>query len=217
MAGTSAYRVETFLDAGRSFKPQSPTNAPAPAAKESSPYRAAHHPLPSVHFANPGNELLVDSGPDRLRWWGNVLFRQIQHLAYGVHHQTRLNTAQIHDDDARSVVGRFGFQLEPHPRIQYRDYFSAQVRDALDELRGLRHFSDHSVSPDEAEAAILDPHAMMLEIQTDEEERVKAVGATSAGRIVVVIFTWSGEAIRATTAYDASVGDQRLYFEGEHI
>jgi uncharacterized DUF497 family protein len=67
------------------------------------------------------------------------------------------------------------------------------------------HLARHDVSPSEAEEAILDPNAIFLEIQSGGEERVKAVGATMGGRILVVVFTWRGESIRAITAYGASV------------
>ena len=64
---------------------------------------------------------------------------------------------------------------------------------------------------------IVDPNAILLEIQSGIEERVKAVGATMGGRVLVVIFTWRGDAIRAITAYGAPVSAQKLYLEGEHV
>ena len=79
------------------------------------------------------------------------------------------------------------------------------------------HLGRHGVLPFEAEEAILDPHAILLEIQAGDEERVKAVGATSGGRILVVVFTWRGNAIRAITAYVPPVAIQRLYLEGERV
>jgi uncharacterized DUF497 family protein len=38
------------------------------------------------------------------------------------------------------------------------------------------HLTLHNISPEEAERAILDPNAVLLEIQTDDEERTKALG-----------------------------------------
>ena len=76
------------------------------------------------------------------------------------------------------------------------------------------HLASTRVSPFEAEEAILDPHAIMLEIQTDEEEHVKAVGATSGGRILAVVFTWRGEAIRAITAYVPPAGVRKTLLGG---
>ena len=79
------------------------------------------------------------------------------------------------------------------------------------------HLDSHKVSSAETEEAIVDPNAILLEIQTGAEERAKVVGASRDGRILVVVFTWRGEAIRPITAYDAPVILQRLYLEGEHI
>jgi hypothetical protein len=42
------------------------------------------------------------------------------------------------------------------------------------------HLARHSVSPNEAEQVILDPDAVMLEVQNEGEERLKAAGATLA-------------------------------------
>ena len=51
------------------------------------------------------------------------------------------------------------------------------------------HLALHNVTAEEAQQAILDPHAVLLEIQSgDEEERTKALGITSGGRILVVVF-----------------------------
>ena|SRR6059058_2045793 len=77
------------------------------------------------------------------------------------------------------------------------------------------HLGQHGVSRPEAEQAILDPDAVMLEFQIEgEEDRVKAVGRTSSGRILVAVFTFRGEAIRPITAYDATIRDQSLYLKG---
>jgi uncharacterized DUF497 family protein len=46
---------------------------------------------------------------------------------------------------------------------------------------------------------------------------VKAIGATPGGRILVVVFTWRGDAIRAITAYGAPISLQKLYLEGESV
>ena len=76
------------------------------------------------------------------------------------------------------------------------------------------HLAQHDISPDEAEQAILDPYAVLLEIQTGgEEERTKALGATASGRILTVIFTFRGDAIRPITAYTATVRLQELYLK----
>ena len=77
----------------------------------------------------------------------------------------------------------------------------------------VRHLVRHGVSPTEAEQAILDPAAIMVELQTDREERIKAVGRTASGRILVAVFTFRGDAIRPITAYDATKRDRIGYLK----
>ncbi len=57
----------------------------------------------------------------------------------------------------------------------------------------------------------------MLEIQAGEEERVKALGRAFNGRILVVVFTLRGEAIRPITAYPPSLRLEKIYLEGEPL
>src|ERR1017187_843417 len=76
------------------------------------------------------------------------------------------------------------------------------------------HLALHNVAPEEAQQAILDPHAVLVEIQSgDEEERTKALGITSGGRILAVVFTFRGEAIRPVTAYTAAARLRELYLK----
>lgn len=79
------------------------------------------------------------------------------------------------------------------------------------------HLARHEVSPSEAEEAILDPHAIVLELQDEEEERFKSVGATTSGQIIEVVFTFRGDAIRPITAYKASRTIEQLYLESRRI
>jgi uncharacterized DUF497 family protein len=75
-----------------------------------------------------------------------------------------------------------------------------------------RHLSRHHVIPEEAEPAVLDPHAILLAIESDTgEDRAKALGMTASGRILAVVFTLRGEAIRPITAYAAPPRLQTLY------
>lgn len=79
------------------------------------------------------------------------------------------------------------------------------------------HVARHDLTTAEAQEAILDPNAIMLEIQFEEEERTKAVGRTNRGRILVVVFTFRGDAIRPITAYDAMKRDQDIYLKGRGV
>lgn len=79
------------------------------------------------------------------------------------------------------------------------------------------HLAQHEVSPSEAEEAILDPDAVVLELSDEEEERFKSVGATKSGRIIEVVLTFRGSVIRPITAYKASRIIEQLYFEGRRV
>lgn len=79
------------------------------------------------------------------------------------------------------------------------------------------HLARHGILPFEAEDAILDPHAIMVEIQAESEECVKAVGVTAGGRIIVVVFTLRGEAIRPITACEASIRIQEMDLRGDGV
>jgi uncharacterized DUF497 family protein len=76
------------------------------------------------------------------------------------------------------------------------------------------HLASHDVTPEEAEQAILDHHAVLLEIQIGgDEERTKALGMTATGRILAVVFTLRGDAIRPITAYPATTRLQEVYLK----
>lgn len=78
----------------------------------------------------------------------------------------------------------------------------------------IEHLTRHEVSPNEVEQVILDPHALIVEMQSHpEEERFKAIGMTSAGRILVVVFTLHGAVIRPITSYEGSRRDQEMYLK----
>ena len=73
------------------------------------------------------------------------------------------------------------------------------------------------MTPQEAEQAVLDEAAVLLEIQSHgDEERTKALGMTKIGRILVVVFTFRGAAIRPITAYTATAVLQGLYLKREN-
>jgi len=80
------------------------------------------------------------------------------------------------------------------------------------------HRARHHVRPEEAEQAVLDPHAILVDIEvTGGEVRTKAVGMTASGRLLAVVFTVRGEAIRPITAYAAPARLEALYFEQRRL
>jgi uncharacterized DUF497 family protein len=66
----------------------------------------------------------------------------------------------------------------------------------------LQHIALHGVSAQEAEDAVAsNPWDIGSEI-VHAEERVAQLGETRAGRILLVVTTWRGDALRVVTAYE---------------
>ncbi|MBI3207987.1 MAG: BrnT family toxin [Candidatus Solibacter usitatus] len=64
------------------------------------------------------------------------------------------------------------------------------------------HVARHNVQPVEAEEVILnDPVDLGMEI-VGGEERFLNLGATSHGRILLVVTTWRGDLVRVVTAFE---------------
>ncbi len=78
-----------------------------------------------------------------------------------------------------------------------------------------RHIREHGVEPDECEEALLDPRRLAVAAHRVEgEQRGVALGATESGRILFVVFTRRGGAVRVVTARDADVRQKRRYRTG---
>lgn len=76
----------------------------------------------------------------------------------------------------------------------------------------VEHIADHSVTPTEAEDAILDPARLFTaDRSTPTERRRGVIGATDAGRILFVSYTIRRGAYRVVTAFDASNAQKRRY------
>jgi uncharacterized protein len=74
------------------------------------------------------------------------------------------------------------------------------------------HIAEHGVEPEEAEEALRDPHRRRLPLDSSEGElRWSAIGMTSAGRVLFVVFTVRDRAIRVVTAYDGTETEKRQY------
>lgn len=67
-----------------------------------------------------------------------------------------------------------------------------------------RHIAEHRVRAEEAEGVILNNPADLERQNRNGEERILQVGETSAGRILVIVSTFSGRRIRVITAWDAN-------------
>ena len=75
--------------------------------------------------------------------------------------------------------------------------------------------TDHGVTEAECAAAFADPNRVARRAATDRgEPRAGIIGATEAGRLIVVIFTRRGARVRVVTAWPARRGpDARAYRE----
>lgn len=66
--------------------------------------------------------------------------------------------------------------------------------------------------PQEAEDALLDPRRVGAAAYSVAAERRSAViGATQAGRVLFVVYTWRGRKVRIVTARDADQAQRRRY------
>jgi uncharacterized DUF497 family protein len=77
------------------------------------------------------------------------------------------------------------------------------------------HIARHGVLPHEVEQGILDPHAILLDIQMiAAEDRTRVIGMTVKGRILVSVFTIRDGKIRPITSHDAKPSLQEAYLAG---
>ncbi len=74
------------------------------------------------------------------------------------------------------------------------------------------NLSKHQVRFSDAESVLFDPYAMTFEDTASEMEQWHiSIGLDSLGRVLVVIFTYRGEAIRLISARKATKKEIRQY------
>ena len=74
------------------------------------------------------------------------------------------------------------------------------------------HIAEHGVTPEEAEAAMLDRHKVPAQsYSTTSERRWAIVGSTDGRRLLFVVFTRRGRLVRVLSARDASASERRRY------
>jgi uncharacterized DUF497 family protein len=69
----------------------------------------------------------------------------------------------------------------------------------------LNHIAEHQVTSAEVEFALSNPTLEAGYQDWHEEERFAEIGATSAGRVLMIVTTWRGLKTRVVTAFDADV------------
>lgn len=76
----------------------------------------------------------------------------------------------------------------------------------------LDHIAMHGISAEEAEEALHDPWRLPAPVyQVEGEVRRGALGATTVGRLLFVVFTRRGDLIRVITARNATERERRRY------
>lgn len=82
----------------------------------------------------------------------------------------------------------------------------------FDPAKAAGNWRKHGVSFADAEAVFMDPLALhRIDPDAEGEERFVAIGAGSAGHLLVVVYTLRGEAIRLISARRATPVEIRAY------
>ena len=76
-----------------------------------------------------------------------------------------------------------------------------------------RHLADHGVSRTDAEDVLSGNHVLLEFQMEDDEQRWLAVGATRAGRILVIVFAIRNDALRPITGWEADRSTAEIYLE----
>ncbi len=70
----------------------------------------------------------------------------------------------------------------------------------------------HGVTASEAEDALLSPDRVTFSQRIENaEQRSLVIGSTSAGRVLAVVYTWRGPAIRVISAREPSARELRYF------
>ena len=75
------------------------------------------------------------------------------------------------------------------------------------------HVARHRVLPEEAEQVILNNPLDLGMESAEGEERCVSLGATSRGRVLLVVTTWRGERVRVVTALEPIKRLVQFYYQ----
>lgn len=82
-----------------------------------------------------------------------------------------------------------------------------------DEQKAASNLLKHGVAFADAVGAFEDPNALTRDDTNDDEERYVTLGMDFVGRVLVVVYTYRGEAIRIISARNATRAERRQYTE----
>jgi uncharacterized DUF497 family protein len=86
---------------------------------------------------------------------------------------------------------------------------------AWDPIKAKTNRADHGVSFPDAEAVLYDPRGITREDERAEgEQRFVTVGLDALGRVLVVVYTYRGDAIRIISARKATRNEVKTYERG---
>ncbi|HEX2189670.1 MAG TPA: BrnT family toxin [Longimicrobiaceae bacterium] len=71
----------------------------------------------------------------------------------------------------------------------------------------------HGVRFSDAVAVLEDERSLTIDDPSPEEERFVTIGMDGFGRVLVVVYTWRGKAVRLISARKASRSERNLYAE----
>ena len=84
-----------------------------------------------------------------------------------------------------------------------------------DPAKARANFTKHGVRFADAVTALEDDLALTIrDLSSDDEERWVTMGLDASGRLLVVVYTWSGERLRLISARRATPQEVRAYEEG---
>lgn len=83
-----------------------------------------------------------------------------------------------------------------------------------DPSKAATNLAKHGIDFADAVSVLEDPMAITIEDDVDEEDRQITVGTDALGRVLVVVFTWRGEAVRIISARSATKRE-RKHYEGQ--
>jgi len=92
--------------------------------------------------------------------------------------------------------------------------FTMAIVEFLWDASNTEHLSRHKITRQEAEETVL-LDSMESDIQQHpDEQRVLCLGRTANGRLLTIIYTMRGDAIRVVTGYPMTKRQHRIYFQG---
>lgn len=84
-----------------------------------------------------------------------------------------------------------------------------------DPIKARTNFAKHGVAFEDAESALTDPLGLTRDDpDTSGERRFLTVGADALGRIVTVVYTYRGDAVRLISARPATRKETNAYAKG---